>query len=30
MTHTYYTKKMLRIEDNNIYFNEDCVVIQLM
>ena len=24
MTHTDYTKKILRIEDNNIYFNEDC------
>ena len=23
MTHTDYTKKILRIEDKNIYFNED-------
>ena len=28
MTHTDYTKKMLRIEDNNIYFNEDCLEIR--
>ena len=30
MTHTDYTKKILRIEDNNIYFNENCVALQLM
>lgn len=28
MTHTDYTKKILRIEDNNIYFNEDCLEIR--
>lgn len=28
MTHTDYTKKILRIEDNNIYFNEDCLEIK--
>ena len=29
MTHTDYTKKILRIEDKNIYFNEDCLEFQL-
>lgn len=28
MTHTDYTKKILRIEDNNIYFNENCLEIK--
>ena len=28
MTHTNYTKKILRIEDDNIYFNEDCLEIR--
>ena len=28
MTNTDYTKKILRIEDNNIYFNEDCLEIR--
>ena len=28
MTHTDYTKKILRTEDNNIYFNEDCLEIR--
>ena len=30
MTHTDYTKLMLNIEDKNIYFNENSVVLQLM
>ena len=25
MTHTYYTKKILNIEDENIYFYENCL-----
>lgn len=25
MTHTNYTRKILRIEDENIYFNDDCL-----
>ena len=28
MTHTDYTKKILRIEDNNIYFDENCLEIR--
>lgn len=28
MTHTNYTRKILRIEDNKIYFNEDCLEIR--
>ena len=28
MTHTDYTKKILKIEDKNIYFNEDCLEIR--
>lgn len=28
MTHTDYTRKILRIEDNNIYFNENCLEIK--
>ena len=27
MTHTDYTKKILNIEDENIYFYEDCLEI---
>ena len=27
MTHTDYTKLILNIKDNNIYFNEDCLEI---
>ena len=27
MTHTDYTKLMLNIEDENIYFNENCLEI---
>ena len=29
MTHTNYTKKILKIEDNNIYFNEDWLQFRL-
>lgn len=27
MTQTYYTKKILNIEDENVYFYENCVTI---
>ena len=30
MTHTDYTKNILNIKDENIFFDENCVVLQLM
>ena len=30
MTHTDYTKKILNIEDENIYFYDDCLEIKLI